>query len=272
MQGVVFKETLRRHWRGWLFWTIGIVLTATATVFTLPDVSALKDYAKIMASLPPALIQAVGGGDAAFFATPAGYLASQYFGVALVIFAIYGLVLGLKVTTAEEDRGTLDVVLALPIPRRRLVAERLLAYALCAVGLTLLTFLGMWGSLLATPALSIDTGVLFAATINVLPGTLLVLAFTTLAGTVLRRRSTAVTVSIVFVIGSYFVDFLGGAASGSLAASLRVISFFRYYDSTGVMQHGLEWGNIAVLLLATAACVVGALWSFERRDVGIVPQ
>ncbi|HVU14852.1 MAG TPA: ABC transporter permease subunit [Phototrophicaceae bacterium] len=272
MQGVVFKETLRRHWRGLMFWAIGIALIGAAQVFTLPDVSALKDYAKLMATLPPALIQAVGGGDAQFFATPAGYLASQYYGIALVIYAIYALVLGLKITTAEEDRGIMDIVLTLPIPRWRLIVERLLAYALCVLAVTLISFVCMWGSLLATPGLEIDTGLLFTATINVLPGALLVLAFTTLAGTLLRRRGTAIAVSVVFVIGSYFIDFLGAAASGSLADTLRVLSFFRYYDETSVMQHGLEWGNVAVLVVAAALCVIGALWSFERRDIATAAQ
>ncbi len=228
---------------------------------TLPDVSALKDYAKLMETLPPALIQAVGGGDAQFFATPAGYLASQFYGIALVMFAIYALVVGLGITTSEEDRGTLDVVLGLPIPRWRLVLERLLAYGLAALVIVLITFVGMWASLIATPQLEIDTGRLFVATINILPGTLLVLAVTTLLGTVLRRRGQAVLLAVLFVVGSYFVDFLGAAASGSLAGALRVLSYYHYYDSTGVMQNGLEWGNVLLLLAATVIFDAG-----DQRD------
>ncbi len=270
MPGVIFMEALRRHWRGWLIWGIGIALIAASQVVALPDVTALKEYAQIMASLPPTLIQAVGGGDAAFFSTPAGYLASNFYGVALVMFAVYGLVLGLKVTTAEEDRGIMDIVLSLPIPRWRVVGERLLAYALCATALVLLTFVVMWASLLTEPALQIGTGRLFEATINILPGTLAVLAFTTLAGTVLRRRSRAVALAVIFVVGSYFIDFLGAAASGTLADTLRVLSFYHYYDSTGVMLNGLEWGNVLLLLLVTAVCAVGSLWFFQRRDIGII--
>jgi putative exporter of polyketide antibiotics len=73
----------------------------------------------------------------------------------------------------------------------------------------------------------------------------------------------------VFVVGSYFVDFLGGAASGSLADALRALSFFSYYDATTVMQTGLNWGSVALLLGVTAALVAGALWFFQRRDVGV---
>jgi beta-exotoxin I transport system permease protein len=269
MPGAVFKETLRRSWRGMLLWSIGLMLIAVSQVVTLPDVSALKDYAKVIETLPPVFIQAIGGGDAAFFATPAGYLVSNYYGIALLFYAIYSVVVGLGITTAEEDRGIMDVVLGLPIPRWRLVLERLLAYALLIVCIVAITFVGMWASLLVTPALQIGTQRLLEATFNLLPGMLLVLAVTVLLGTALRSRGRAVALAVVFLVGSYFVDFLGAAASGSLAGTLRILSFYRYYDSTAVMQNGLEWGNILVLLVVTVICAVGSLWFFQRRDISV---
>lgn len=269
MPGVVFKETLRRHWRAMLLWGIGLAVLAASQVFALPDVTALQDYAKIVESLPPVFIQAIGGGDAKFFATPAGYLASNYYGVALVFYAIYSVIVGLSITTGEEDRGTMDVVLGLPIPRWRLVVERLLAYALFMVCIVTLSFVGMWASLLATPAMQISTQRLLEATFNLLPGMLLVLAVTVLAGAALRNRGQAVRVAVIFLVGSYFVDFLGAAASGSIAATLRVFSYYHYYDSTGVMQHGMEWGNVLMLLVATVICAAAAVWFFQRRDISV---
>jgi ABC-2 type transport system permease protein len=269
MPGVIFRETLRRSWRGMLIWGIGIALIGAMQALTLPDVDALQDYANLMETMPPALIQAVGGGDAAFFATPEGYLASQFYGIALIIFAIYALVAGLNITVNEEDRGVLDIVISLPVPRWRVIVERLAAYTVMTVAIVAITFIGMWASLVATPSLQINTTRLFEATINVLPGTLLVLAATTLIGTVLRRRGAATGIAVFFVIGSYFIDFIGAAASGTLAESLRAISFYRYYNSTGVMQNGLMWGNVLLLMGVAAVCVVGSLWFFERRDIAV---
>lgn len=45
--------------------------------------------------------------------------------------------------------------------------------------------------------------------------------------------------------------------------------FLTYYDTAAVMQHGLSVVNLTVPLAATAALVAGALWSFQRRNIGV---
>jgi len=268
MVGVAFIETLRRGWRSALIWSIGIGLISMLQILVLPDVDALAQFAQIMETLPPIFASALAGGDAAFMGTPEGYLATRFFSLALLIYAIYALNAGLNVTANEEDRGILDMVLSLPIPRWRLVVERLAAYALLVLGMVTVTFLLVWVSLQITPVLEIDTGRVFSSTVNIVPGALLVLAFSTLAGALMRSRSLAVAVATIFVIGSFFVNFIGSAASGSLAATLQKISFYYYYDSTNVMRHGLQPTNMLILLAAAAICAVGAVWFFERRDIG----
>ena len=160
------------------------------------------------------------------------------------------------------------MVLSLPIPRWRLIVERLAAYALLVLGMVVVTFVFVWVSLQLTPVLEIDTGRIFNSTINIAPGALLVLAFSTLAGALMRTRSLAVAVSTVFVIGGFFVNFIGSAASDSLAAAFQRISFYHYYDSTAVMQYGLQLSNVLILLAAAAICAFAAVWCFERRDIG----
>lgn len=268
MAGVVFVETLRRGWRGALIWSIGISFISMMQILLLPNVDALAQFAQIMETLPPIFASALAGGDAAFMGTPEGYLATRFFSLALLIFAIYALNAGLSVTANEEERGILDMVLSLPIPRWRLVSERLAAYALLLLGMVAFTFAAIWVSLQLTPVLEIDTGRIFSSTVNIVPGALLVLAFTTLAGALMRSRSLAVAVGTVFVIGSFFVNFIGSAASGSAAATLQKISFYYYYDSTNVMRNGLQPANVLVLLAAAAISAAGAVWFFERRDIG----
>jgi hypothetical protein len=147
------------------------------------------------------------------------------------------------------------------------VFERLAAYTVLVTGIAAISFVGIWLSLVATPALQIDPMKLLASTVNILPGTLVVLTFTTLLGAAARSRGLAVAGAILFVVGSYFIDFIGAAASGTLAASLRVLSFYRYYGSTDVMQNGLDWGNVAILLVVAILMAAGSLWCFERRDI-----
>jgi ABC-2 type transport system permease protein len=269
MPGVVFAETLRRGWRTMLVWGIGIGLIAMMQILILPDVDALKQFAQIFETLPSFMLSALGGGDAAYLGTPEGYLAARFFSIALLIFGIYALNSGLNVTSSEEERGILDIVLSLPVPRWRLVVERLAAHAVLLAGALGITLGLMLASLQMTPVITIETGRILTSTLNIVPGTLLVLAFSTLVGAIFRSRALAVGVAVSFLISSFFVDFIGAAANSPLTDALQTLSFYAYYDSTEVMKNGLSGGNIILLLSATAICVMGSLWFFQRRDIGL---
>jgi ABC-2 type transport system permease protein len=269
MTGVVFFEALKRGFRTMLFWAVALGLIAFVNIIAVPDVNGLKAAAEAITKMPPIVLQLIGGGDIAFLATPEGYLSEQYFGFILVIFAVYGIVAGLNVTANEEDKGIMDIVLSLPIPRWRVVLEKFLAYSLLAVAVIALSSVILWIGVIVTPSMTVNMGRVVEATINIIPGTLVALAFTAFIATVVRRRSHAIIVASVFVIASYFVDFLGRAASTSFANTIRVISFYAYYDPVNVMQHGLSWSNIAVLLVVTVILAGGSLWFFQRRDVGL---
>lgn len=267
MTGVVFRETLRRSWRGMLYWGVGFGLYGLMIMLIVQDANILKQYGEIAKAFPPAIMQLLGG-DAASLATPEGFLAYGYFGYLLLIFAVYAIMAGLNVTANDEDAGIMDTVLSLPLPRWRLLLEKTLAYALLVIGIVAISFIGLFIGMQFS-ALAVDGSRLLQATFNMIPAALLILGFTVLAGALFRSKGTATAIAAVFVVGSYVLNFLGQAASGTIFDQLRRLSFFNYYDHQGVILHGLAWGNVALLLALAVLCAVGAIWTFERRDVGI---
>ncbi len=269
MTGVIFTNTLRHSWRTGLYWAIGFALLGVYILAVIPNVDMLKQYADLIQNMPPLLMQMFGASDVSAIATPAGFLGFGFFGYTLLLLSAFAVIAGLNVTANEEDRGILDITLSLPIPRWRLVVERLLAYLVLTLAMLAFTFLAMLLVLLSNNTLGIDPGRLLEGIINFIPSTLLVLAFTALAGTALRSRGLAAGVATGFVIVSYFVDFIGNAASDTAAAVVRVLSYFNYYDGSNVMNTGLVWANVGLLLVVTAICVAAALWFFERRDIGV---
>ncbi len=269
MTGVVFMNTLRRNWRQILYWGLGIAILGYYVIVIVPNVDTLKQYADLFSRMPPIFIKAFGLSDVAQLATPGGFLGLAFFSYMLLITASYAVIAGLSVTANEEDRGILDVLLSLPIPRWRIIVERLLAYTLILIGMLALTFLGLWYGASNTPGLSLDIGRLFLATANLLPTTLLVLAFTVLVGTVARSRSLAIGAATVFVVASYFIDFIGASASGTFMDSLRAISFYSWYNGGQIMFTGLEWSRVLLPLAVTLVLAAGSLWFFDRRDVGL---
>jgi ABC-2 type transport system permease protein len=269
MQGATFNETLRRNWRAALYWAIGMFIYAVYVTVIIQDVDMLQQYAELAKSFKPGILQLLGiGDDLTALATPEGFLGFAFFSWIVLFLAVYAILAGLNITANDEDSGIMDVVLALPLPRRQIVLEKYAAYVLLLVGIVAITFLGLLAGG-SVSAMTLDMGRLFAATLNVLPSLLLVMGFTAWVSVTVRRRSTAVAAASAFVAVSYLVNSLGGMASGTLADALRGLSFFYYYDSRGVLQNGLAWGSIGLLTLVTLALVGAALWFFQRRDVGV---
>ncbi|NWG17934.1 MAG: ABC transporter permease subunit [Chloroflexi bacterium] len=267
MQGVVFVETLRRTWRQTLFWGLGLGALAALVVLMLPLFDAI-DFAGILESMPPIMLQAIGiGDDMEFAVSPEGLIALGFFGKMALIFMVYPVVMGMRVTSNEEDDGTLDILLSQPIPRWRVMLEKFAAYLLTIFVLSLLILGGLW---LGAGAVNIplDPGRMAEASFNLLPTLTLVMVFTIFLGALFSRRQWVLALTTIFVVASFMLDSVGGLAKGSAAETLRLISFFNYYNPSGVMQYGLTWGNTVGMLAVSAALLAAALWLFQRRDVG----
>ena len=268
MARAVFWETLRRGWRAALFWGIGIGLIAVLNIVAVPDAHGMEATAKAITKMGGFVVQLVGGGDLAFLASPAGFLNNQYYAIILLVFAVYAILAGLNVTATEEDKGILDFLLSMPVPRHRIVVEKFLGYAALSVGVVVVSTAFIFLSLDTEPAVVIPASSVIEASLCIVPGTLIVMAFTAFVASRVRRRRHAAAVAVVFLVVSWFIDVLGRTATASFVHSLRVISFYAYYDTAGVMQKGLSAIDLAVPLAATAVLVAGTVLSFQRRNIG----
>lgn len=266
MTGAVFFETLRRTWRQTLLWGLGLAAMALLIVLILPAMDAM-DLAGMLNSLPKPILAAVGlGADMEFALTPEGLIAIGFFGKFALFFIAYPVVMGLRVTASEESDGVMDILLTLPLPRWQVVLEKFAAYLLSIVLLAAIIFGAMWlGTRFVDLFLNMER--LLESVVNLLPTLTFVLAFTTFIGAALRRRQAALVTA--FVLVSYMLDTIGTTAQGSAAENLRLVSFFSYYNPSGVMQFGLSWLTVAGLLALSALLVGGAVWAFQRRDVGV---
>ena len=269
MAWAIFFGTLRRGWRTMLYWGIGMGLIAALQVISVPDVNGMKATAEALSKMPPFIVQMVGGGDLTFLASPAGYLNNQYYSIALVIFGIYAILIGLNITANEEYKGIMDLLLSLPVPRWRVVLEKFLAYAVMITGVIIISTLCLMLSIQLTPSVTIDNSIVIESSFSIFPATLVMLAFTAFVAVLVRRRRQATTIAVVFLISSWFIDIMGRTVTTSFMSTARVISFYAYYDTAQVMQHGLALGNIIVLMVATVTLLTGTLWAFQRRNISV---
>jgi hypothetical protein len=95
------------------------------------------------------------------------------------------------------------------------------------------------------------------------------IAFAAFAASALRRRSAALGIVAAYIIASYFIGFLAGAASSVVTDAASYLSIFTYFASERVAQEGLIPLFIFILLLAFGVLVWATLRWFERRDIAV---
>ncbi|MBN1966017.1 MAG: ABC transporter permease subunit [Anaerolineae bacterium] len=267
MAGAVFMETLRQQWRQVIWWGLGLFVLDLYILIIIPDVDMLEQMADFVSTMPPLFMQFFGLSGAASLATPTGFIALLY-GFVLLILVAWAVLSGLNVTSNEEDEGTLDMLLSLPIPRWRVVVEKYLVFAVLGLVMLTLGYLGLMAGLQVS-TLEIDTGRVLEMSLGMLPSLLCVVALTVFLSALLKRRAAAVGLVTAIVVGSYVLNFLAESAPDSIFYSLRYASLFNYYKGEAIMLDGLSWGNVGVVLAATLVLLAGSLWAFQRRDVAV---
>ncbi len=267
MNGVVFFHTLRRFWTSALGWGLGFAFIGFYTVAVVPNVDMLEQYASILDSMPPALMQMFGLGDSAALATPGGFLGFSFYGYMMLFFSAFGVISGLNIISNDEDRGITDVLFSLPLSRWQVLLERFLAFTVITALIALLATVGILFAT-TTTEIAYDAGAIVVASINMIPAVMVVMAFTALVTGITRRRAISTAAAAGFVIASYFINTLGSAASESAAAVLRGLSYFNYYDGGNTLLYGLNPVNFAVMLIFSFAALAIGVLAFQRRDVG----
>jgi ABC-2 type transport system permease protein len=182
-----------------------------------------------------------------------------------LVFIAVGASWGAAATAGEEESGTADLLLTLPLPRSRIILAKMVAtvgvLVVMAIILTLTLVIG--GRLLD---LNLPTDHLIAATTA---SALLGLVFAGLgyligAGT--GRRAAALGASIALAIGGYLLFSLAPLAD----ALERTLPYnpFQWSIGADALLHG--W-NLDYLLRLVAACTVlltASVLTFQRRDIG----
>jgi ABC-2 type transport system permease protein len=269
MNGVVFFETLRREWRSTAYWGVACLALGFVAIATVQDSEQFKQISGLLQSMPM-IARMFGTDDASFIATIDGFVAFSYFGRMMFLLAVYAVLAGLSVTSSEEERGIMDLHLSLPITRAQLVGERLAAYCLLAVIVITLSHIGALIATQTGPLLrEINLVNLTLGSLNFVPITLVMIAFSALCGALLPRRGQAIAAAGGAVAVSYFADLILRGLDNPTLTALQPLSIFYYFDGAAVMQYGLNALNIGILLALVVLGAVGSVWLYQRRDIGV---
>jgi ABC-2 type transport system permease protein len=181
----------------------------------------------------------------------------------LVFYAIFA---GVNLSR-EAERGTLDLLLAQPVSRTRVLMSRTGALI---VGVLVIAAASLAGIVLGLPLIDKATINLQNQSLALLTGALLVLAvgaYTLLFSVVFLSPRKALLAAGGLTAVMYIINFIVPVLSPGLMW-LRNVSFFYHYNAVEVARTGqLNWTAIAIYGAVFVVSLLAAVVVFKRRNI-----
>jgi ABC-2 type transport system permease protein len=261
----VFAKTLHERARAFRWWCLGTLAFVALYAAVFPSIHGKASFNKLLASYPEALKGFVGFGGDLNIASGAGFLGSEVFSFwAPIVLVAVAIAAGAAAIAGEEERGTLDLLLSLPVSRMHCLLEKLAAlvvetFALAAV-LWILLVIGAYSS-----GMGVSAGNLGAAVLGAL---LFALDFGTLAlliGAGTGRKALAIGISATLAVAADVLNALAPLASW--LKDVKLVSPYYYYSSGDPLRHGVPATYTLILLAIAIVFAALALPFFRRRDI-----
>jgi ABC-2 type transport system permease protein len=244
---------------------VAVALAAWGSLMPVIYAAFGEQFEAMMESgLIPDELSTFGGGD--IFSLAGSVALGFVHPIAVGLNLVFALGFAASAVAGERQRGTLEVLLARPISRRRIYATNAIAAALfVAVTVAALALGAVLGS-----AATGNVEELGAAQVPFvwLNGVLLFGAFAAIAlaaSVSFDRLAPAIGLSLAVVLVSYFLDVIGDLWPD--AKGLQPFSLFHYFDARVALLGDPIWTDLAVLGTVIAVAVVYALVVFPRRDL-----
>jgi ABC-2 type transport system permease protein len=258
-----FRQTLLRRMRGQtLGWAVGLGLYALLMIAFFPTVGQM-DLEQHMEFFPEELIAFIE--SATILGTPAGYLDTYFFNYMPIILGILVAGVGANLLVGDEERGTLDLILAHPISRTALLAGRFLAFAVAMAVIMLVSWL-CWTLPSAQYGMELTWFEFLRPFISLYAVLLLFGALALLLSLLLPAARMAGMLTGTLAVGNYLLNGLS-----NLDERLKGIVRFtplRYYQG-GLAVDGLNWAWVLGHLAATLVLLLAAWMLFQRREIRV---
>ena len=254
-------------WRANRFRLLIVAVALTAWGSLLPIIYAAfgEQFEAMMDSgLIPEEFTNFGGGDV--FSLAGSVALGFVHPIAVGLNLVFALGFAANAVAGERQRGTLEVLLARPISRRRVYATNAVAAALfVSVTVAALALGAFLGSAVSGNLDQLGVAQLPFVWLN---GLLLFGSFAAIAlaaSVTFDRLAPAIGISLAVVLVAYFLDIIGDLWPD--AKGLQPFSLFHYFDARAALLGDPIWTDLAVLGAVIVVAVAYALVVFPRRDL-----
>lgn len=268
--GLLRRAYLETRWTTLVF-GVCVLLISTLLHFALPrfqknleafqlPAARLTNLNNIRNAMLGADVSNAGGREIA-----AGVAWSHPFFLALIFAQV--ITVCTRVPAAELDRGTMDVLLGLPVSRSQLYfSETAVCLATSAVVVGLAVAGSRIGNAMAPAGMAPDLPPVLIIAVNLLLLNAAVGAFAMGCSAVLGRRMHAVAAVLIVVVGSLLINYL--RLLWEPARHIAFLSILDYYRPIIPLRDGhWPWKDMAVLGGTSLALWAAAGAWFFRRDL-----
>jgi polyether ionophore transport system permease protein len=240
------------------WWTLGFAAFAAWMIVAVHQLADKMNalFTGGQSSLTVQILRNIGGGTSGLNGLLLGAM-FELMPVLLMAFAVTQV----AGWSSDEDEGRLELVLSTPQSRATVLLGRFAALATATVIVGVVTLTVAWISA-AIGGVSLDTTNLAEATLGMIPLGLLIAAIGYLASGWLRTAADTGLISFLLAAW-FFISFVGPDLKWP-DATLQLSAF--YYYGTPLL-HGLQFGNIAVVVIAGAVALALATYRFASKDI-----
>ncbi|WP_254525069.1 ABC transporter permease [Natrinema caseinilyticum] len=254
-----------RRLRGAVLLSGALIALIALTIGLFPSIQETGvDFDAYLESLPPEARRAFVG-NVTTLTTIEGYLVSQLYQFGWVLLlAIYYAYAAASTVAAEVERGTVGLMLSLPVTRTRFVVGKFLSLVPGLVLVNAITFLAVYLGVRIVDE-SIDVTYLFAVHAASIPYLLACAGVGLLASVAFDSVRRAQTVGAGAVFGLFLLDTFTFDTDYEWLGDVAVS---RYFDPGAILVDGdISMSDLTLLVVVAVVLVVVSSEYFERRDV-----
>ncbi len=260
----VFERTIHERRRSLTMWAVGMFTLALVMTGLYPTIRGNPQLAKLHDTYPEALRSLFGITD---LTTGIGYLRAEVFSlVAPLLLIVLAVLWGGDLIAGEEDRGTVDILMANPISRSRVLLEKwaalVVGVVIAAGGLAIGLVIGILTTGMHLGMAGLSAALLATALLSIVFGTVSLTVGAATGNRALARGSAVALAVIAYLISALadMVDWL---------KEIRPLS--PWYHALGVdpLASGFSLVHFAVLIGVTGAVGLLGVVAFDRRDLAV---
>lgn len=261
-------RALRESWPPTLVLGLVLVLVEAALAFILPRFGSQLPAQWLQMGMIRGVLQAMLGTRIADQLGPEMFHSIAWVDpFPLALTWAHAMICCTRVPAGEVDRGTVDVILGLPVSRWELFFSETVVWLGCAV---VLLFAALGGNLLGSLGLPPDErprlGKLLMVLLNVFCLYCTIGGLTWLVSSLSERRGRALTIVFLIILALFLVNYL--AEFWKPLERIVFLSPLHYHRPVEILVSGTwPWHDLLVLLGAAALMWVTAGVIFSRRDL-----